>query len=75
IVAEARQAAEVIIKRAESAMDLEIKTARQKLTAEVAEMARDLASKEVSEKITDYDRGRLVLEFVEKVVKLPARKN
>ncbi|MDR2367640.1 MAG: ATP synthase F0 subunit B [Deltaproteobacteria bacterium] len=75
IIAEAHRTAELIIKRAESAMDLEIKTARQKLTAEIGELAKNLAQEEIVEKITDDDRSRLVLEFVDKVVKLPARRN
>jgi F-type H+-transporting ATPase subunit b len=74
IISEAHQTAEVIIQRAEAAMDLEVKTARQSLTAEVGELAKNLAQTELIEKITDDDRSRLVLEFVDKVVKLPARK-
>jgi F-type H+-transporting ATPase subunit b len=73
IIAEAHKTAQVIIQRAEAAMDLEVKTARQKLTTEIGRLAKDLAEKEIVEKITDDDRSRLVLEFVEKVVKLPAR--
>ncbi|MDR2301712.1 MAG: hypothetical protein LBF38_06705, partial [Deltaproteobacteria bacterium] len=64
-----------IIQRAEAAMELEIKTARQKLTVEIGELAQSLAQKELTEKITDADRSRLVVEFVDKVVKLPARKH
>jgi F-type H+-transporting ATPase subunit b len=75
IIEGAQKTAEVIIQRAESAMDLEIKTARKKLTAEIGELAKELAQKEIVEKITDDDRARLVLEFVDKVVKLPARGN
>jgi F0F1-type ATP synthase membrane subunit b/b' len=56
-------------------MELEIKTARQKLTVEIGELAQSLAQKELTEKITDADRSRLVVEFVDKVVKLPARKH
>jgi F-type H+-transporting ATPase subunit b len=75
IIAEANKTAEIIIQRAEATMELEIKTARQKLTAEIGELAKNLAQKEIVENITDDDRGRLVLEFVDKVVKLPARKS
>jgi F-type H+-transporting ATPase subunit b len=73
IVSDAHKTAEVIIRRAEAAMELEIKTARQSLTAEVGRLAADLARRQLTERITDDDRGRLVLEFVDKVIKLPAR--
>ncbi|MDR2385998.1 MAG: ATP synthase F0 subunit B [Deltaproteobacteria bacterium] len=75
IIAEAQKTAQIIIQRAEAAMELEIKTARQKLTAEIGQLAQNLAQKELAEKITDSDRSRLVVEFVDKVVKLPARKH
>ncbi|MDR1310250.1 MAG: ATP synthase F0 subunit B [Deltaproteobacteria bacterium] len=75
IIAEAHRAAEVIVQRAEAAIELELRTARRALAIEAGELARTIARERLVEMTTDEDRGRLALEFVEKVVKLPARKH
>jgi F-type H+-transporting ATPase subunit b len=74
IIAEAQRTAELIIQRTEAAMEAEIRAARQALTAEAGELAKGLAKDLLAERITGTDRGRLALEFVEQVVKLPSRK-
>jgi F-type H+-transporting ATPase subunit b len=73
ILAEAAKTAELIIARAEAAMEQEIRTARRTLTVEAGRLAASLAEELLIKNVTEDDRIRLTHEFIEQVVKLPAR--
>jgi F-type H+-transporting ATPase subunit b len=73
IIAEASKAADLIIERTEAAMAMEIKAARRALTEEASALALGLARGLLARTVTVEDRSRLAHEFVEQVVKLPAK--
>lgn len=67
IVADAQVTAERILASAGSVVERELRAARESLREEVADLATDLASKILIEKVNDQDRLRLVDEFIQKV--------
>ncbi|MDR1658178.1 MAG: ATP synthase F0 subunit B [Deltaproteobacteria bacterium] len=73
IIEEAKKTAEQIIQRTELAMQQEIKAARRILTIEAGELAVQLAGDILARSVVDEDRTRLAHEFIEQVVKLPAK--
>jgi F-type H+-transporting ATPase subunit b len=73
IIAEAVKAAALIVERAEAAMAQEVRAARRTLTTEASAMAMGLAGDLLARTVTGEDRARLAHEFVEQVVKLPAK--
>jgi F-type H+-transporting ATPase subunit b len=73
ILNEAKKAADLIVQRAQVAMDQEVKAARRTLTMEAGQLAMSLAGDLLKKTVTDDDRVRLAHEFVEQVVKLPAK--
>ena len=73
IIEEAKKAAEFIVQRTQTAMDQEIKAARRDLTIEAGRLAMSLAKDMLAKTVTSEDRIRLAHEFVEEVVKLPAK--
>ncbi|MDR2443704.1 MAG: ATP synthase F0 subunit B [Deltaproteobacteria bacterium] len=73
IIEEAKTAAALIVERTEVAMQQEIKAARRLLTVEASELAVRLASDLLTKSIDEEDRTRLAHEFIEQVVKLPAK--
>ncbi|MDR1298294.1 MAG: ATP synthase F0 subunit B [Deltaproteobacteria bacterium] len=74
IIADAAAAAETIIQRAEAAVAAEIQAARRDLVREAGALAKNIAEKRLREQVTDEDRWRLALDFVDQVIKLPSRK-
>jgi F-type H+-transporting ATPase subunit b len=64
---EAAVAAERLRADAERQAEHDLARARRELRAEAAKLAADLAAKDVTLRITDADRTRLVREFVETV--------
>ncbi|MDR1050496.1 MAG: ATP synthase F0 subunit B [Deltaproteobacteria bacterium] len=74
IIAGAEAAAETIIRRAEAAVAVEIQAARRDLVREAGALAKSIAEKQLREQVTDEDRWRLAMDFVDQVIKLPSRK-
>ncbi|MDR1164502.1 MAG: ATP synthase F0 subunit B [Deltaproteobacteria bacterium] len=74
IVAEAQKTADSIIRKAEVAMDQELKTVRRSLARDAGLLAAQIAGDLLAQNVNDEDRGRLSLEFVEEITKLPARR-
>lgn len=70
LIADAKTAAENIIKKTEAAMDLEIKSARQALMNEIVKLSTETAAELVKENINQDDQKRLTGEFMAQVEKL-----
>ena len=70
IIAEAKRAAEGIIQKTQTAMDLELKTARQALLAEIVRLSTETATDLVKNNINADDQKRLTGEFMQQVEKL-----
>ena len=70
IIAEAKRAAEGIIQKTQAAMDLEIKSARQSLLAEIVRLSTESATELVKKNINSDDQKRLGGEFMQQVEKL-----
>ncbi|UQZ87921.1 hypothetical protein C4J81_01285 [Deltaproteobacteria bacterium Smac51] len=70
IIAEAKAAAENIVQKAQAAMDLEMKAARQALMVEIVNISTKAANELVKSNINDDDQKRLTNEFMEQVQKL-----
>ncbi|MDR0355519.1 MAG: ATP synthase F0 subunit B [Deltaproteobacteria bacterium] len=73
VISEAHKTAELIVQRAEAAMEAEIKAARRTLTLEMGQLSRELARQKLVEEVTEEDRSRLTADFVSQIIKLPAR--
>ncbi|MDR1577416.1 MAG: ATP synthase F0 subunit B [Deltaproteobacteria bacterium] len=73
IIAEAQKAADLIVERTEAAMAQELVVARRILAAETGELAVKLAEELVVNNIKPEDQARLGHEFMERVIRLPAR--
>jgi F-type H+-transporting ATPase subunit b len=71
IVEDARATAERIQRDAATAIDLELRRARESLREEAAQLAIDLASERLSREVTDADRDRLVDEFIGLIASTP----
>jgi F-type H+-transporting ATPase subunit b len=67
ILADARQTAERIRADAGSAVDREIRRAQIALRAEATEVALELATQLLRDKVADADRDRLIDEFISRV--------
>ena len=72
IISEAKATAASIIDKAQAAMDLEIKAARQALIEEIVKLSTEAAGDMVKESINDNDQKRLTAEFMAQVEKLKA---
>ncbi|MDR1608751.1 MAG: ATP synthase F0 subunit B [Deltaproteobacteria bacterium] len=73
IVAEAQKTADLIIQRTEAAMAQELVVARRALATETGELAVKLATELIANNIQPEDQSRLNHEFMERVIRLPAR--
>jgi F-type H+-transporting ATPase subunit b len=67
ILADAAAAAERIRNDARSAVDQELRRAREELRREAAELAVELAAEALRSRVTDADRSRLVDEFIQTI--------
>jgi F-type H+-transporting ATPase subunit b len=67
ILAEASAAAERIRKDARTAVDQELRRAREELRREAAELALELAAETLRTRVSDADRSRLVDDFIETI--------
>lgn len=72
ILADARESAARIERTARSAIDQELRRAREKLRDEASDLAVELATGLLGERVTDQDRDRLVDEFIARVEQTPA---
>lgn len=75
LMIEARAAAENIVQKAQAAMDLEIKAARQVLLTEIVKISTRAATELVQSSINDDDHQRLTAEFMAQVEKLKTASN
>jgi F-type H+-transporting ATPase subunit b len=73
IIEEAKKAAELIVQRTQAAMDQELKAVRRDLVVATGRTALAMARDMLAKTVTSEDRVRLTHEFVEQVVKLPAK--
>ena len=71
IIGEARATAERIRRDATTAIDLELRRAREALREEAAQLAIELAGERLSREVTDADRDRLVDEFIDLIASTP----
>ena len=67
ILADASAAAERIRKDARSAVDQELRRAREELRREAAELALEIAAETLRARVNDADRSRLVDDFIETI--------
>ncbi len=67
ILADASAAAERIRNDARTAVDQELRRAREELRREAAELALEIAAETLRARITDADRSRLVDDFIETI--------
>lgn len=72
ILTDARDSAARIERTARSAIDQELRRAREKLRDEASDLAVELAAGLLGERVTDQDRDRLVDEFIARVEQKPA---
>lgn len=68
ILSEAQVTAEKLKEQAKKNIEYEFKQARQQLQADILERALAKAEKIIAERISDEDQGRLVDEYLDKVV-------
>jgi F-type H+-transporting ATPase subunit b len=73
IIAEAQKAADLIARKAEAAMAQDLQIAKRALTAEIGALAARLAEELAAKNIRPEDQARLNHEFIESVIRLPAR--
>jgi F-type H+-transporting ATPase subunit b len=71
ILADARAGAERIARTARSAIDMELRRARASLREEASQLAVELASGLLRDRVTDADRDRLLDEFIARVEQSP----
>jgi len=71
ILADARAGAERIERTARTAIDQELRRARELLRDEASQLAVELASGLLRERVTDADRDRLLDEFIARVEQAP----
>jgi F-type H+-transporting ATPase subunit b len=67
ILAEASASAERIRRDARSAVDQELRRAREELRREATELALELAAETLRARVSDADRSRLVDDFIETI--------
>ncbi|HXK24873.1 MAG TPA: ATP synthase F0 subunit B [Myxococcota bacterium] len=72
ILADARESAARIERTARSAIEQELRRARETLRDEASNLAVDLASGLLRERVTDADRDRLLDEFIARVEQTPS---
>ena len=70
LIAEARTTAETLLEKTKEAMEMEIKSARQALLAEIISLSTRAAQDLVQKNITEDDQKRLTSEFMNQVEKL-----
>ncbi|MDR0548295.1 MAG: ATP synthase F0 subunit B [Deltaproteobacteria bacterium] len=73
IIAEAQKTADLIVQKTEAAMAQDLLVAKRTLAAETGALAIKMAKGLLTEKIGPDDQARLSHEFIESVVRLPAR--
>ena len=71
IIGDARATAERIQRDATTAIELELRRAREALREEAAQLAIELAGERLSREVTDADRDRLVDEFISLIASTP----
>ena len=71
IIEDARASAERIRRDATSAVELELRRAREVLREEAAQLAIELAGERLAREVTDTDRDRLVDEFIDLIATTP----
>ena len=67
IIAEAKQRAAQIMAQADMAIQQEVEAAKERLKAEIIDLATDKAKEIISNSIKDKDQDKLVQEFIEKM--------
>lgn len=67
IIADARATAERIRRDASAAVDQELRRAQTELREEAADLALEIASRKLSDHVSDSDRDRLIDEFITRV--------
>ena len=72
ILADARESAARIERTARSAIEQELRRARETLRDEASNLAVDLAAGLLRERVTDADRDRLLDEFIARVEQTPS---
>ena len=72
ILADARESAARIERTARSAIEQELRRARETLRGEASNLAVDLAASLLRERVTDADRDRLLDEFIARVEQTPS---
>jgi F-type H+-transporting ATPase subunit b len=72
IITDANAAAERIRSDATAAIDQELRRSRDLLREEAADLAIELAGNLLRDQVTDVDRERLVIEFIERIERTPA---
>jgi F-type H+-transporting ATPase subunit b len=70
IIAEAKERSKQILEQTDLAIQREIQAARDRLQAEMAEVASQKAQEIIEKQIKDRDQDQLINEFIEKVEKL-----
>jgi F-type H+-transporting ATPase subunit b len=73
IIAEAQKTADQIVQKTEAAMAQDLVVAKRALTAETGALAVKLAEELLAKNIQPDDQARLSHEFIESVIRLPAR--
>jgi F-type H+-transporting ATPase subunit b len=74
IIAEARRAAEQIVRNAEIAVEQEAASARRVLARETGLLAVGIAGDVLARNVTDQDKALLMKDFVDQLVRLPVRR-
>jgi len=72
ILADAQTTADRIRRDATSAVDRELRRARERLREEASDLAIELAGNLLREQVTGSDRERLLNEFIERIERAPA---
>ncbi len=70
IIAEAKERAAHIMAQADSAIHHEIETAKERLKAEIVDLAAEKAKEIISKSINDKDQDRLIQEFIKSMEKI-----
>ncbi|MDR3153770.1 MAG: ATP synthase F0 subunit B [Deltaproteobacteria bacterium] len=73
IIAEAKRAAEQIVRKAQVAAEQEVAAARRTLSKETGLLAVGIAGDILSKNVTGQDKSILMNDFVKEITRLPAR--
>jgi F-type H+-transporting ATPase subunit b len=71
IIQDARATAERIRRDATTAIELELRRAREILREEATQLAIELAGERLSREVTEADRDRLIDEFIDRIASTP----